>query len=217
MSFNQYGQPVFQNNSSYNQNYAGAYSAYQPREQRLMQYEQQNMLPQPQIQQPVQQQIQNNLNIKEPIPVTSKAQADNYILPFGDNSTYMFINTAENRIYTKRFDPTTGLAPVSEYTEVIAQEPEELQPEEEQFDIKQEFESFKTNVYATLGELKGAIVNVQSNVNNQYDGTAKSATSTNNSTSKSNATAGSKQRRSNKSTNAKSNVSEQPTSSGDVE
>lgn len=60
------------------------------------------------------------------LPVTSKAEAEVFQIPFDGSTTY-FVDTANGKIYAKTFNATTGAAPLVTFSrdaEVVAATPE---------------------------------------------------------------------------------------------
>lgn len=60
------------------------------------------------------------------LPVTSKAEAEVFQIPFDGTTTY-FVDTANGKIYAKTFNATTGAAPLVTFSrdaEVVAATPE---------------------------------------------------------------------------------------------
>lgn len=82
---------------------------YQPTYQTQLPQMQRQM---PMMQQPVSQQMPMEQSIMT--LVTSKEQAVVAQIPF-DGKTYFFHNTANDEVYSKRFDNTTGTAPLITY------------------------------------------------------------------------------------------------------
>lgn len=60
------------------------------------------------------------------LPVTSRAEAEVFQIPFDGSTTY-FVDTANGKIYAKTFNATTGAAPLVTFSrdaEVVAATPE---------------------------------------------------------------------------------------------
>lgn len=83
------------------------YPTYMP----YQQYPQRQDYRQPMMQQPVIPQ-NNGFNC---LPVTSKAEAEVFQIPFDGSTTY-FVDTANGKIYAKTFNAMTGAAPLISFS-----------------------------------------------------------------------------------------------------
>lgn len=71
---------------------------------------------QPQMTQQVQQNAQNGFLCR---PVTSRAEAEVFQIPFDGSTTY-FVDTANGKIYSKTFNFANGTAPLVTYIQEAA-------------------------------------------------------------------------------------------------
>lgn len=78
------------------------------------------------------------------LPVTSKAEAEVYQIPFDGTTTY-FVDTANGKIYAKTFNATTGAAPLVTFSrdaEVVVRPPQYVTMEDFNA-LKEEIERLK--------------------------------------------------------------------------
>ena len=100
--------------------------------------------PQRQDYRPIQPVIPQNNPGFNCLPVTSKAEAEVFQIPFDGTTTY-FVDTANGKIYAKTFNATTGAAPLVTFSrdaEVVVQPPQYVTMEDFNA-LKEEIERLK--------------------------------------------------------------------------
>ena len=78
-------------------------------------------------------------------PVTSKAEAEVFQIPFDGSTTY-FVDTANGKIYSKTFNFNDGTAPLVTYVRESVVPPPQYAPLDAMDSLRGEIESLKTEI-----------------------------------------------------------------------
>lgn len=88
-------------------------------------------------------------------PVTSKAEAEVFQIPFDGSTTY-FVDTANGKIYSKTFNFNDGTAPLVTYVRESVVPPPQYAPLDAMEALRGEIENLKTEI-AALKKTKKAV------------------------------------------------------------
>lgn len=80
-------------------------------------------------------------------PVTSRAEAEVFQIPFDGSTTY-FVDTANGKIYSKTFNFSDGTAPLVTYVRESAVPPVQYAPLDAMENLRSEIESLKGEIEA---------------------------------------------------------------------
>lgn len=126
------------------------YGGYGIPQQIPQMYQQQAYIPQQMMQTPTPQVQQPNVTVRL---VTNYNEADAAQIQFDSNTINLFVNMASGEIYVKRFDPSSGRAPIIVYRQEQPQAAQEAPKDHKEYATVE----MVTSIENRLNELADAI------------------------------------------------------------